>query len=422
MEEKQMTLFEVTQYENLSTDFFMLKETNSAESVVAEILKDVKMRGDNAVRQYSEKFDNIGEKKFRLNRQEIENAYSKVDQDFIEALKFAKRNIQMFAEEQKKMFKDLEIQTDYGVVGHRIIPLNRVACYIPGGRYALPSTALMTIVPAKVAGVKEILVTSPKIKAETIVAADIAGADSIFRIGGAQAIGAFAYGTESVPKVDKIVGPGNKYVTMAKKQVFGIVGIDMIAGPSEVMVVADRSANPKYIAADLLAQAEHDVEAIPIFVALDKELAQEVVEELKQQLEILPTRETAKMAIKNGMTILVSNRMQAVDIINKKAPEHLEIMVSEKDWLISNVTNYGSLFIGNKSAEVFGDYCSGPNHTLPTNGAARFTGGLSVKDFLKMQTFQQIEETNKLIEPTMKLAEVEGLFGHLNAARIRKSE
>ncbi len=417
-----MTLFEVTQYENLSTDFFMLKETNSAESVVAEILKDVKMRGDNAVRQYSEKFDNIGEKKFRLNRQEIENAYSKVDQDFIEALKFAKRNIQMFAEEQKKMFKDLEIQTDYGVVGHRIIPLNRVACYIPGGRYALPSTALMTIVPAKVAGVKEILVTSPKIKAETIVAADIAGADSIFRIGGAQAIGAFAYGTESVPKVDKIVGPGNKYVTMAKKQVFGIVGIDMIAGPSEVMVVADRSANPKYIAADLLAQAEHDVEAIPIFVALDKELAQEVVEELKQQLEILPTRETAKMAIKNGMTILVSNRMQAVDIINKKAPEHLEIMVSEKDWLISNVTNYGSLFIGNKSAEVFGDYCSGPNHTLPTNGAARFTGGLSVKDFLKMQTFQQIEETNKLIEPTMKLAEVEGLFGHLNAARIRKSE
>lgn len=406
---------------DLKPEFFEKTEEECLDSV-REILKDVKNEGDSAIRSYTKKFDKIDIENFQLDKNQIEEAYLKVDKETIDALNFAAKNIKKFAEEQLKGIKSFEINNNGVILGQRIVPIEKVGCYVPGGRYPLPSTALMTVIPAKVAGAKEVIVCSPKTNPATIVAADIAGADKIFSIGGVQAIGAMAYGTESIPKVNKIVGPGNQYVAAAKKEVYGTVGIDFIAGPSEVFIIADETANPKFIAADLLAQAEHDPTARAEVATNSEDLANKIIIEIREQLETLKTKEVAETSIRNsGAIILVKNIEEAIEIANKRAPEHLEIQIKNPEKIISQLTNYGSLFIGEYSAEVFGDYCSGPNHALPTNGCARYTGGLSVKEFVKVLTFQKVtkEASKQLIKAASKLAEVEGLYAHKNAADIR---
>jgi histidinol dehydrogenase len=408
-------------FSEITDDFFDNSELEILESV-KEIIKNVKEIGDKAAREYTKKFDNIKVKRFEIEKEDIQKAYKEVDKETLEALKFAALNIKKFAESQMNSLKGFETSENGVTLGQKIIPIDKVGCYVPGGRYPLPSTALMTLIPAKVAGVKEIIVCSPKITPVTIVAADIAGADRIFNIGGVQAIAALTYGTESIPKVDKIVGPGNQYVTAAKKEVYGEVGIDFIAGPSEILIIADETGNPDFIAADMLAQAEHDPKSRVELITFTKKLADKILTSLKKQLSTLETRKIAEEAIKNNGTIIISKNInEAIEIANKRAPEHLELQIKNPELIIPKLKNYGSLFIGEYSAEVFGDYCSGPNHTLPTNGSARYTGGLSVKEFVKVLTFQKItkEASKKLIKAASKLAEIEGLYAHKNASDIR---
>lgn len=417
MEEKKMKIIYVNQ---LDRDFFEYKELDEIE-VVKKILKDVETNGNKAVKKYTEKFDKIKLKTLEISKEQIKKAYKKVNKDIISALKKAAENIKFFAKKQSNQFKNFETKNGNITLGQKIVPLERVGCYVPGGRYSLPSSALMCVIPGKVAGVKEIIVCSPKIKPVMIVAADIAGTDRIFSIGGIQAIGAMAYGTETVPKVDKIVGPGNKYVTAAKKEVYGTVGIDFIAGPSEVLIIADETGSPEFIAADLLAQAEHDSNAEPNLITTSKKLAEEVNKQLKIQLAKLKTKEIARLSLNNGRIIIVNNLDEAIKIANKKASEHLELQVKNPSLLMEKLRNYGSLSIGKYSAEVFGDYCSGTNHILPTNRAARYTGGLSVGNFVKVQTYQKITEkiNKKIIKTAIKFAEIEGLDGHKSAVQIR---
>ena len=406
---------------DLKPEFFENSEAEYIDSV-RDILNDIKKRGDIAVREYTKKFDNLDIDNFQLTKAQIKEAYSKVDKETLDALKFAAANIRRFAENQLKSLKDFEVNESGVISGQRIVSIEKVGCYVPGGRYPLPSTALMTVIPAKVAGVKEVIICSPKISPVTIVAADIAGADKIFNVGGVQAIGAMAYGTQTMSRVDKIVGPGNQYVAAAKKEVFGLVGIDFIAGPSEVLVISDESGNPEFIAADLLAQAEHDPSSRAEVITFSREFAEKISQSVDKQLSILKTKDVAGESIdKNGAIILVDNIEEAISIANKRAPEHLELQMKNPDSIISKLKNYGSLFIGEYSAEVFGDYCSGPNHTLPTNGCARYTGGLSVKEYVKVLTFQKVtkEASKDLIRAASKLADVEGLYAHKNAADIR---
>jgi histidinol dehydrogenase len=417
VEEKKM---KIINYTELDENFYAYAETEELE-VVKEILQDVKKNGDKVVLKYTEKFDKQKLKNLELSKEQIKAAYEKVDEKILSLLKKADKNIRFFAEKQLKQFKNFETVKNGIILGQKVIPLNRVGCYVPGGRYPLPSSALMCIIPAKVAGVKEVIACSPKITPVTIVAADIAGADRIFCIGGIQAIGAMAYGTESVPQVDKIVGPGNKYVTAAKKEVYGIVGIDFVAGPSEVLIIADETGNPEFIATDLLAQAEHDPNARADLITTSKELAEKVNEQIKIQLAKLNTKEVAEIAMKNGRIIIADSLDTSVSIANRRAPEHLEIQVKNPEKIIAKLCNYGSLFIGENTAEVFGDYCSGTNHVLPTNGAARYTGGLSVKDFVKVVTYQDFKGKipKEMIQVASGLAEIEGLDAHRNAANIR---
>jgi|TARA_Y100000310_G_C20696561_1_gene826146 histidinol dehydrogenase len=351
---------------------------------VTKIIKNVKRKGDKAILKYNIKFDKNKNKKFEITREQIKEAYRQTDKETIKAIKYAIKNISDFANAQLKQFKDFELKRDYGVIGQKMIPIENVGCYVPGGNFPLLSSALMSVIPAKIAGVKNIVVCSPKIKPEVIVAADLAGATRIFNIGGIQAIAALAYGTKQIPKVDKIVGPGNKYVTEAKKQVFGDVGIDFIAGPSEILIITDETANKEFIKADLKAQKEHDKDA---------------------KIWVLKTND--------------AQIEQTIKKANEIAPEHLELFVKNPKKYINKLRNYGSLFIGNSSGVVFGDYCSGTNHILPTNKASRYTGGLSVKDFIKLQTYQKIKPNKKLIKSTMKLAKIEGLEKHRTSAELR---
>jgi len=390
-------------------------------SAVKEILKKVRANGDNAVLEYNILFDKNNSPEFEVSSEQIKEAYSKVDKETLDALKFAAKNIRAFAKAQMKQVKSFEVKTNFGVLEQKVIPLSRVGCYVPGGNYPLPSTALMTVIPAKVAGVKEVIVCSPNIKPVVIVAANLAGADRIFNIGGVQAIGAMAYGTKQVPRVDKIVGPGNKYVAEAKKEVYGEVGIDFVAGPSEVLIVADKTANPNLIAADMLAQAEHDVNAKANLITTSKEMAEKVKFELAKQLAVLETKKIAEQSISKSNFIVVKDLAGAAKLANEFAPEHLEIQAKIKPKMLDMFYNYGSLFLGEKSAEALGDYCLGPNHTLPTNGAARYAGGLSVRDFVKIVTVQNVKKTNKkLISVAAKLAEVEGLMAHKKSAEKRR--
>ena len=389
--------------------------------IVNKIIEDVKSKGDIAVRYYTKKFDKIDVRSFIVTKQEIKLAYKQVDKETIKALKFAKKNIEFFAKQQLKQFKNFEVRKNGAILGQRAIPIEKIGVYIPGGNYPLPSTALMCIIPARLAGVKEIIACSPKIKPETIVAADIAGADKIFRIGGVQAIAAMAYGTNSVPKVDKIVGPGNIYVTAAKKAVYGDCGIDFLAGPSEVMIIADETADYKFVAIDLLAQLEHDVNAKAYLLTNSQALIKNVKIEIKKQLLDLATKNIIKQSMKNLKIITVKKIDNAISIANRIAPEHLELQIRKPKRYVNKITNYGSLFLGKYSAEAFGDYCSGTNHVLPTNGGARFTSGLSVRDFIKLQTYQKIDAkgVKKLAPTALKLSKIEGLDAHNKSIRIR---
>ncbi|MFA5763559.1 MAG: histidinol dehydrogenase [archaeon] len=388
--------------------------------LVKKILYKVRTKGDNAVLEYNILFDKNPTPTFELTKTQIKEAYKNVDKETLNALKFAAKNIKAFAKAQNKQLKNFKMKTSFGTIGQNIIPLESVGCYVPGGRYPLPSTALMTVIPAKVAGVREIIVCSPKISNVVIVAADLAGANKIFNVGGVQAIGAMAYGTKQVPKVNKIVGPGNAFVSEAKRTVFGGVGIDFIAGPSEVLIIADESANSKFIAADLLAQLEHDPLAKANLITTSKEIAKQVKIELKKQLQELTTKEVAKQSLVNSKIIVVKSILQAIQLANEIAPEHLELQIQNSKSVIPKLTNYGSLFVGEQSAEALGDYCLGPNHTLPTSGVAKYSGGLSVFDFVKIVTIQNITKpSKKIINCAAKIAEIEGLDAHNKAAKIR---
>jgi histidinol dehydrogenase len=417
MEEEKMKIINSNE---IDESFYSNVEAEELK-IVNQILKDVKTDGDKAILKYTEKFDRQKLKTLEISKEQINSAYKEVDTEDLSMLKKAADNIRFFAEKQIKQYKNFETINNDIILGQKIIPLGIVGCYVPGGRYPLPSSALMSIIPAKVAGVKEVIVCSPNITAITIVAANLAGADRIFRIGGIQAIGAMAYGTNSVPKVDKIVGPGNKYVAAAKKEVYGVVGIDFIAGPSEVLIIADKGGNPEFIAADLLAQAEHDPNARADLITTSKELAIRVNEQIKVQLAKLQNKNVIKLALQNGRIIIVNSLDMAIEIANRKAPEHLEMQVNKPEQIVNNLLNYGSLFIGENTAEVFGDYCSGTNHVLPTNGAARYTGGLSVKDFVKVVTYQQFkgQVPKEMIQVASSIAEIEGLSAHKNAAIMR---
>ena len=403
------------------------------QSQVSDILDDIKNHKDEGVKKYNLLFDKNPRNNFRVMRDEIVKAYKQVDIKFIEDLKVAAKNIEEFAKAQKNSFvNNFEKDIFPGVtLGQKHIPIESALAYIPGGSYPLFSTALMLIIPAKIAGVKRVCACSPTMKntgeinPKTLVAMDIAGADEIYAVGGVQAIGAFTYGTDSIKPVDIIVGPGNKYVTEAKRQCYGKVGIDFVAGPSEVLIIADESANAYYIAADVLAQCEHDYNARGILITTDKKLGQEVAKKVEEILKDLPTKEIASLSWhNNGEIILVDNLQEAVKLSNQYAPEHLEVIVKYPDEITDKLIEYGSLCIGEFSAEVFGDYVSGTNHTLPTLRASRYTGGVWVGTFIKTCTTQRLSQRAvDLLAPVAHDLEVdEGLYAHANAAKVRMNK
>lgn len=426
----------IVQAGKLSEDFFSTSKSTEAdvaevEASVRAIIADVRERGDAAVRAFTRRFDGIDCEIEAFGQQAFRAAYDEIPTETADALQTAAENLQAFAECQREQYQDFEIELQPGVrTGQRVAPIERVGVYAPGGAYPLASSLLMGTVPARVAGVDEVVVCSPpsaqgRVATALLVAADVAGVDAVYPIGGAQAIAALAYGTETVRAVDKIVGPGNPYVTQAKQQVFGHVGIDLVAGPTEVLIVADAAADPQLIAADLLAQAEHGIEAEPILTTPSKALARAVEQHIRVQLEQLETREVAGTAVeRNGLIVRTDDLDEALAFVNRKAPEHLELQVEDPEALVPQLNNYGSLFIGERAAEVLGDYSSGLNHTLPTGGAARWRGGLGVGDFLKVRTtLRMTDEGLAAIGPTAeRLASAEGLTGHRRAVAKRRGD
>ncbi len=414
----------IIRHQDLGTEFFEYQEFSEIENVSA-IIQDVKINGDNAIKKYSVEFGDGDLEKLELSTEEIESAIEQTPEDVKKYIREAVKNVKNFAEAQFSALKEVETSIDGITLGHKVIPLETTGAYIPGGAYPLLSSAVMSIVPAKVAGVKEVIACSPKIQPAVITACKLAGADKIFQIGGVQAIAAMAYGTESVPAVNKITGPGNNYVTAAKKQVYGVCGIDFLAGPSEIMIIADETANTEFIAADMLAQAEHDIDARAYLVTTSEKLAYDVILKIEEFLKTLKTAEIAVKSISQSCIILVDKIEQAVEIADRKAPEHLEICYKYAKQDINRYKNYGSLFVGNYSAEVFGDYCSGTNHILPTNGVSKYSGGLSVFDFVKIQTYQEVSKTaieNGLAQTASNLAFIEGLEAHKLSAELRNEK
>jgi len=400
---------------------------------VSAMIKNVRQNGDKALLEYNARFDQNQRPQLRISRTEIEAAYKQVSKQELADMRTAAGHIKAFAEAQKASIHELQnFQTKPGVyLGHRIIPVDSCCCYVPGGSYPLYSTALMLTIPARVAGVKRITACSPSVKgdvninAKTLVAMDIGGADEIYAVGGAHAIAAFSYGTEQIAPASLIVGPGNQYVTEAKRQCYGKVGIDFIAGPSEVLVIAEAGAgaDPRIIAADLLAQAEHDPLAKGILVTTDEALGNAVITSVEEQLAVLPTVDIASRSWADyGEVVLADSLSEAINIANSYAPEHLEVIVNKPETAVSNLTNYGSLFIGQYTAEVFGDYASGTNHTLPTLKAARYTGGVWAGTFLKVCTHQSMTKQAMLEISGLvsNMAHGEGLIAHARAAEIRK--
>lgn len=398
----------------------------NVEQTVADIINEVKQNGDNALFMYCEKFDGAKLASLEVSQSEIDEAFAEVDEKFIEILKNAAENIRNFHKRQVK--NSFIINENEGVViGQKVIPIEKVGLYVPGGTAAYPSTVLMDSIPAKIAGCKEIIITTPpnkdgKIDPYILAAAKIAGVDRIFKVGGAQAVAALAYGTQSIPKVDKIVGPGNAYVAEAKKQVFGKVSIDMIAGPSEILVVADGKSNPAFVAADLLSQAEHDKMASAVLVTDSIVLANEVQAEIEKQLETLSRRDIARASIDNNGKIIVADSIKVViDIANEIAPEHLELCVDNPFDYLDSIKHAGSVFMGRNCPEALGDYFAGPNHTLPTSGTARFSSPLSVDDFVKktQYTYYTKDALEKVAYDVAYFAEKEGLTAHARSATIR---
>lgn len=396
---------------------------------VAEIIHNIRTSGDEALLEYNTRFDGNSRTEFRVTREEIDAAYAQMSGQGLKDLRQAAANIRTFAEAQRGCLKELDkfSMISGSCLGHRVIPVASCGCYVPGGSYPLFSTALMLVIPAKVAGVKRVAVCSPAVKGttaihyKTLVAMDIAGADEIYAVGGAQGIAAFAYGTEQIKPVDVIVGPGNQYVAEAKRQCYGQVGIDFFAGPSEVLALADDSADPRVLAADMLAQAEHDRFAKSILVTTSRRLGTEVMECVAEQLKTLETAEIASASWETyGEVILTESLDEAVRITNDYAPEHLEVIVKDES-ILPELVNFGSLFIGQETGEVFGDYASGTNHTLPTVKAARYTGGVWVGTFLKVCSFQRYERVamREIAPLVSRMAHGEGLAGHARAAEIR---
>ena len=423
---KQYKLSEIGLGEILNRD---IREDKSAEGIVDEILQAVRERGDEALREYGEKFDHAKLDELEVSREEIEEALAATPAEFLATLKLARDNIRRFHSQQVR--RSFVLTEEGGVVlGQKFTPIARAGLYVPGGTASYPSSVLMNAVPAKLAGVAELIMTTPpdsqgKIAPAILAAAAVAGVDRIFKVGGAQAIGALAYGTESIPKVDKIVGPGNIFVATAKRKVYGLVDIDMIAGPSEILVLADGSCNPVYVAADMLSQAEHDRLATAVLITTSQELAEQVAAELERQLKELPREEIARASIENnGKLILAESMEQAVAAANYIAPEHLEVCVEEPFSLLDSIKNAGSIFLGKNVPEALGDYLAGPNHTLPTSGTARFSSPLSVDDFVKKSSFIYYPKAAlaKVADRIVDFANREGLQGHGRSVSVRFEE
>ena len=427
-----MRIVELTENtkKNLLKD--LLKRSPSSygtyEQTVSEIVNNVKENGDKAVFDYTEKFDHfaLNSGNIRVTEEEIKDAYKEIPEDLIEVYRHSAANIRTFHEKQLRQ-SFIETRPDGSILGQRITPIEKAGVYVPGGKAAYPSSVLMNVIPAKVAGVPKIVMTTPcnkegKVNAGTLVAADIAGVDEIYKVGGAQAIAALAFGTESIPKVDKITGPGNIFVALAKKAVYGHVSIDSVAGPSEILVLADETANPRYVAADLLSQAEHDELASAILITTSKELAEKVSKEVDGFTETLERREIILKSLSNYGYILVAENMEdAIAAANDIASEHLEILTQNPYETMTKIKNAGAIFMGEYSSEPLGDYFAGPNHILPTNGTARFFSPLSVDDFIKKTSLisfskDALEKVHTEIEA---FAKSEGLTAHANSIKVR---
>ena len=427
-----MRIVELTEStkKNLLKD--LLKRSPSSygtyEQTVSEIVNNVKENGDKAVFEYTEKFDHfaLNSGNIRVTEEEIKEAYKEIPEDLIEVYRHSAANIRTFHEKQLRQ-SFIETRPDGSILGQRITPIEKAGVYVPGGKAAYPSSVLMNVVPAKVAGVPKIVMTTPcnkegKVNAGTLVAADIAGVDEIYKVGGAQAIAALAFGTESVPKADKITGPGNIFVALAKKAVYGHVSIDSVAGPSEILVLADETANPRYVAADLLSQAEHDELASAILITTSKDLAEKVSKEVDGFTETLERREIILKSLSNYGYILVAENMEdAIAAANDIASEHLEILTKNPYETMTKIKNAGAIFMGEYSSEPLGDYFAGPNHILPTNGTARFFSPLSVDDFIKKTSLisfskDALEKVHTEIEA---FAKSEGLTAHANSIKVR---
>ena len=401
----------------------------NVEDIVSEIIANVRANKDNALFEYCERFDKVSLPSLEVSEEEFAEADALVDDKFKEIIKKASENIYKFHSSQVRQSFVIN-DTDGVVMGQKVIPIEKVGLYVPGGTAAYPSSVLMNCIPAKIAGCSQIIMVTPpskdgKVNPHILVAAKIAGVDKVFKVGGAQAVAALAYGTESIPQVDKIVGPGNAFVAEAKKQVFGQVAIDMIAGPSEILVVADATCNPKYLAADLLSQAEHDKMATAVLVTDSANLADAVSDELERQIPLLAREEIARASIDNNGKIIITDSIdEAIEVANRIAPEHLEICVDEPFMYLDKIKNAGSVFMGKYCPEALGDYMAGPNHTLPTSGTARFSSPLSVDDFVKKTQFSYFTKNalGALCRDVEYFANKEGLGAHAKSAVIRFEE
>ena len=424
-------MIKILKYGEVSMNEVFARVTPSVnvEGIVSEIIENVKKNGDKALLEYCKKFDKAVLSDLLVSQEEMEEAVNAVDPNFMEILEKAAANIRRFHEKQVRNSFILNDRPGI-VMGQKIIPVDRAGLYVPGGTAAYPSTVLMDSIPAKIAGVREVVMVTPpnsegKINPVILAAAKIAGINKIFKVGGAQAIAALAYGTESIPKVDKIVGPGNAFVAEAKKQVFGRVSIDMIAGPSEILIIADGASNPRHVAADLLSQAEHDPLASAVLVTDSYDLAQKVQAELEIQTPLLERSEIARASIdQNGKIIVSDDLRQAIDIANEIAPEHLELCVDNPFDYLDSIRHAGSIFMGRNCPEALGDYFAGPNHTLPTSGTAKFSSPLGVDDFIKkvQYTYYTKDALAAVAQDVAAFARAEGLTAHAKSATIRTED
>ena len=420
-------MIRILNYGQVSNDEIFGRVMNNVDvsGIVSQIIQNVRSGGDKAVLEYNEKFDGAKMTALEVTAEELDAALEQVDGEFLRILELAARNIRQY--HSKQMRSGFFLEQDGIVLGQKVTPIEKVGVYVPGGTAAYPSTVLMDTIPAKIAGCEQVVMVTPpgrdgKINPAILAAAQAAGVDRIFKVGGAQAIAALAYGTETIPQVDKIVGPGNAFVAEAKKQVFGQVAIDMIAGPSEILIVADGKSNPAHVAADLLSQAEHDKLASAVLVTDSDALAKAVQEELEKQIPALPRAAIARHSIDvNGKIIVAENLMQGIEISNEIAPEHLELCVDNPFDYLDSIRHAGSVFLGKYCPEALGDYLAGPNHTLPTNGTARFSSPLSVDDFVKktQYTYFTADALRKVSDDIALFATKEGLDAHARSATIR---